>query len=130
MTDPTDLEAVREFIARFLPSIDHLDVLQLLARDESRTWTSHEAASALHCAPPTCERALADLVRLGLAGLEVNTYRYWPATDSLRAAVSRLETMNRERPVSLIREIYRESPSARSFSEAFRLRRTENDPNG
>lgn len=130
MTDSTDLEAVREFIARFLPSIDHLDALLLLAREESRTWTSHEAAGALHCAPPVCEKALADLVRFGLAELDVNGFRYRPATDSLRASISRLETVNRERPVSLIRAIYRESHSARSFSEAFRLRRTENDPNG
>lgn len=130
MTDSTDLEAVREFIARFLPSIDHLDALLLLARDESRWWTSHDAAGALHCAPPGCEKALADLVRFGLAELTVNGYRYRPTTDSLRVAVSRLETMNRERPVSLIRELYRGSPSARTFSDAFRLRRTEDDPNG
>jgi DNA-binding IclR family transcriptional regulator len=130
MTDPTDVETVREFIARCLPSIDHLDALLLLARDESRTWTSQEAAGALYCAPQSCEKALTDLVRFGLAELEASAYRYRPATDTLRVAVSSLETMNRERPVSLIREIYRESPSARSFSDAFRLRRTEDDPNG
>src|SRR5688500_6453885 len=106
MTDPADFEAVREFIARFLPSIDHLDALLLLAQDESRTWTSREAAGALHCAAPGCQKALADLLRFGLAELEVNAYRYRPATDNLRAAVARLESMNRERPVSLIREIY------------------------
>jgi hypothetical protein len=130
MTDSTDFETVRAFIARYLPSIDHLDALLLLAGDESRTWKSHEAAAALHCEPVICEKALADLVRFGLAELKVDSYRYRPATDTLRVAVSRLEIMNRERPVSLIREIYRESPSARSFSDAFRLRRTEDDPNG
>lgn len=130
MTDSADLEAIRAFIARCLPSIDHLDALLLLAREESRTWTSHEAAGALHCAPANCEKALADLVRFGLAEFKAGSYRYRPATDTLREAVFRLETMNRERPVSLIREIYRESPSARSFSDAFRLRRTEDDTNG
>jgi hypothetical protein len=130
MTDPTRLETVREFIARYLPTLDHLDALLLLARDESRTWTSHDAAGALHCAPPTCERALADLVRFGLAELRMSAYRYAPSTAELRAGVSGLEAMNREQPVSLIREIYRQSPSARSFSEAFRLRRREDDPNG
>jgi hypothetical protein len=130
VTDPTSWESTREFIARYVPTIDHLDALLLLARDASRSWTSEEAADALHCEPASCEKALADLVRFGLAEVEQSAYRYAPATDTLRAGVARLVDVNREHPVSLIREVYRQSPSARSFSDAFRLRRGEGDSNG
>lgn len=127
MTERPAWETVREFIGRYLPSIDHLDALLLLSRDEARTWTSEEAAAALHYPPLSCEKVLTDLVRFGLAEITGNEFRYGPATDTLRSAVSQLEDLNRKQPVSLVREIYRQSPSARLFSDAFRLRITEDD---
>ena len=127
MTDPASWETVREFIARYVPSIDHLDALLLLARDESRAWTSQESADALQSSLASCEKAFDDLVRFGLAEFNRSAYRYRPASDALRVAIARLQDLNREQPVSLIREIYRQSPSARLFSDAFRLRRPEGD---
>lgn len=120
---------VREFIARYLPSIDHLDALLLLARDESRSWSSEDAAVELHDSLGT-EKALSDLVRFGLVEFDGSAFRYRPATDALRATIAQLAELNREHPVSLVREIYRQPSSARFFSDAFRLRRGEDDSNG
>jgi hypothetical protein len=120
---------IRNLVARFIPSMVHLDVLLLLARDEQRAWMVGEAAGALQGEQRAYQRALDDLVGAGLAGRDdsggVVTYRLAPASDSLRQVVTTILMMHEQRPVTLIRAVYEQASAARSFADAFRLRDKE-----
>src|SRR5688500_20340795 len=75
--------------------------------------------------PETTASVLADLVKAGLAAHDApsGSFSYAPATREDRAAVDALATMYHQRPVTLVKLVYRQPPSAvQSFSDAFRLR--------
>jgi hypothetical protein len=108
----------------------HLDLLMLLRRDDTRSWTGDAAARALQTETRACLVALEDIAKLQLAVREdaggMPLYRYHPGNTGLAQMVTSIVTAYEERPVTLIRAIYDNASSARRFADAFRLRDKEN----
>lgn len=122
---------LRQLAARHLESMEHVEVLVLLARDDARDWTTPELASELRWEALLAQRCLDDLVAARLLtrarGAERGAerggvYRYAPnAAD--REAVRALMHLYDTRPLMLGRLIYDRPPTvARSFADAFRIR--------
>ncbi|HEU4563828.1 MAG TPA: hypothetical protein VFS05_04225 [Gemmatimonadaceae bacterium] len=115
---------VRELIALHLATMEHVEILLLLARDAARAWTAPAAAAELRGSIASTTAKLEALAAAGLAArdkqAEGTLYRYVPSTAALRSAVSSLADVYRLRPVTLVRAIYdRPPPAVKSFADAF-----------
>ena len=121
---------VTALLRRALPSMVHIEVLLLLAKDRSNSWEAASAALEVHSTPALVASALADLesARLAVAvpGSDPRAYRI-DTSDALAAnAVASLREMYERRPVTLIRAVYERPPSAiTAFADAFRVRPPE-----
>ena len=111
----------------------HLDLLLLLRREDTRSWTGEAAALALQTETRACLMALDDITRAQLALREDSggtlTFRFHPANPELARTVASIVAMYEQKPVTLIRAIYENVSSARRFADAFRLR-NEEESNG
>jgi hypothetical protein len=101
---------LRAFIAHHVPSMVHLEVLLLLSRDERRAWSARDAAVAVRCGLERASAALQSLAARGLVrragGGEFPLFQYDPVSADLRTHVTQLDTLERQRPVTLIRAIH------------------------
>ena len=121
---------VRDLLTRHLATMEHVEVLLTLARDEARSWNAGEVAAVTHTPVTSVAVRLEELVAGGFATPAPtggsDAYRYAPGTAEMRSAVSSLEEMYRTKPVTLIKAIYERPASAvQSFADAFRLRKSE-----
>lgn len=124
-----ELEAdVRDLILA-CGTVTQLEVLLLLRRVPER-WTAARVGEALGITADAASGQLAVLRDWGLlvADPDDDTVRYAPRVADLAALVDRVAAVYAERRVRVIRLIH-SGPSAavRQFSEAFRLRRDEDD---
>jgi len=129
VADPGIPSEVRQLLARHAPSMEHVEVLLLLARDPSRALAVEDVRAALRlpgtALPPKTFAALEDG---GLIERDASTppaWRYAPANAALRRAVELLAIAYNERPVTLIRVIYERPSPVQSFADAFRIRRDD-----
>jgi len=126
------MEPFPEDLARFLDShvesIDQLEILRVLAEDQSREWTAVALATEIQAQPHGVTAHLNTLHARGLLSTETRgpdfVCRYHPATPELDALLSRLLQLYRERPVSMIKLVYaRADGPVRALADAFRLRK-------
>lgn len=121
---------VTVLLRRALPSMVHIEVLLLLAKDPSRSWDAAAAAAQVHSTPELAAAALVDLESARLAAAEPGSdplsYRIDTRDDMAATAVASLREMYDRRPVTLIRAVYERPPSAiTAFADAFRVRPPE-----
>lgn len=118
---------LRQLAARHLESMEHVEVLLLVARNEPREWSVAELGNELRWEDRFAQKCLDDLVAARLLARtrdenRTTLYRYAPnAAD--RETVHGLMRMYDTRPLMLGRLIYDRPPTvARSFADAFRIR--------
>lgn len=122
-------EEVLEFIRANVPSLEALQVLRLLVRTPGQPWTAREVARAVWpevVEEDAVERFLAALVARGtLTAGPDTTVSYRPDDPAREAAVRGLLQAYDEKPVTLVRAIYRIAGDEKiqSFADAFRIRR-------
>jgi len=124
---PPDLD---RFLARYIDTVEQLEVLLLLHQGRDEEWTAERAARALYSQPGSIARRLASLAAHGF--LEPTgagpAYRYAPRDKELAETVSQLARTYRERRVAVITAIAsRPMENVRAFSDAFRVRRKTED---
>lgn len=124
-----DLEVsyeLRQLISQHLETMEQVEVLLLLARNEPRAWSVDDVASELRWSQRGAQQCLEELARGRLvrrvgsgAGA---TYEYAP-TPPDRESITTLMRLYDTRPLLLGRLIYDRPPTvARSFADAFRIR--------
>lgn len=121
---------VTTLLRRALPSMVHIEVLLLLAKDPSTSWDAAAAALQIHSTPALTAAALADLQSAKLAivapGADPPAYRIDNSDELTTSAIASLREMYERRPVTLIRAVYERPPSAiTAFADAFRVRPPE-----
>lgn len=118
-------EPVLQFVRRHIKSVWTLDLLFMMRRSGSRSWTLDELARELRGNRNLVQDVLSTLSRAGLLAPEARSaYRYQAATPELDAIVAELERHYAERPVALIKEIF-SAPNEKiqSFADAFRIKK-------
>jgi hypothetical protein len=111
-SEPSDSElpeTARSLIANSISSVIALEVLLLLYGQPEREWTHQEVAAELMIAPAWTKMRLAELAQDGLLaemGFPPHTYRYYPATMDLNAAVAAVARTYAERPKSVVTFIH------------------------
>lgn len=131
-------EDVRRFVSEHIHSVEQLEVL-LLLRSEPRAWSAEEISRRLFTSPSSAQMRLDDLCAFGLLRKEsaqgeegsAALYRYEARDAGEDATIAAIERAYRERKDAMIQLIFsRPSDTARTFSDAFRLRRDDTGGSG
>lgn len=123
MADAELLDPVFDFVDRNINSLEHLEILLLLAATERR-WTAADIFQRIQSSQSSVEQRLRSLVAAGfLAQDENNLFYFAPKNADTRSLVARLADAYRTRHVPVIEAIYtRKSDSVRRFANAFKLK--------
>jgi hypothetical protein len=129
MAAPNIPEEVDRFLARYVDTVEQLEVLLLLQRAPNDSWTAEAVAASLYSNPSSAARRLASLARHGLIALTSEAppaYRFGPPSDELVEVVRLVADTYRERRVAVVSAIAsRPMDNVRAFSDAFRIRPPE-----
>jgi predicted ArsR family transcriptional regulator len=124
---PEHLESdVRDFLRRYVESIEQLEALLLLRSREARDWTAREAAGELGVSTASARASLEALARRGLLARAAGSparYRYDPDLVGLDTVAQRVAQAYESRPMAVIEYLFsRPLQDLRSFADAFRLK--------
>lgn len=115
---------LQEFIQGTLRSVWTLEVLLLLRRTRERDWSGDELVRELRASEVVVSENLGLLQAAGLVAPDAQgRWRYTPASPVFDALTRRLETVYREKPVSVVKAIVA-SPNEKlqTFADAFKLK--------
>lgn len=124
---PPISEGLRTFLQQRLATIEQVEIVLLLMRDKSKSWTAPEVAAALGTAPESAAMRLFLLASSGLIMFEpagLPRYRYAggdAATDELLQELAAVYASDRDAVTALV-----DAPAPdpiRSFADAFKLKR-------
>jgi hypothetical protein len=121
-------EDARQFLLRYIDSVEQLEVLLLLSGSPTTSWSPEAVAQALYSNPTSVAYRLAMLQRHGLiqAAEPQSSYRYQPENPALHEAVSQVAGLYKARRVAVITYIASQPmANVKAFSEAFRLRKKD-----
>ena len=111
------------FVRRSLKSLWALELLLLLRGDRDRAWTTAELVGELRANDSLVIRILEDFRRHGLVGGE-GGWRY--LADAPEAALcDQIETLYRERPMTLIKAISTPPDRLQALADAFRIKKED-----
>lgn len=118
---------LRELLEQRLASLEQVQIVLLLRRDPSRSWTAPEVARELGSAPEPAAMRLFLLASSGLIAFEavgLPRYRYDPADPRLDALLGELSAVC-DHDLEAITALVEAPPPdpIRSFADAFKLRR-------
>jgi hypothetical protein len=117
---PQDIQIL---VSRHLSSIDHVAMVIALAARNGIPADSGSLAGAASLAEPAADAALSDLVASGLVTESEAGFSIALEHPEIAPAALLSEAYNRN-PIAVIKAIYeRPASSAKSFAEAFRIRR-------
>lgn len=122
---------MRRLIADHIDSVEQLEILLLLHQHPERSWTAESVARELRISPLSADDRLKDMARAAILSKVQGTegeYRYAPESPQLAEAVTGLATAYTERRVTVINLIFSKPvDKIRTFADAFRLRRDDDD---
>lgn len=128
------MEPFPEELTRFMndqvESIDQLEILRVLGEDPQKEWDSIALAAEVQSEPQAVRGHLAAMQARGLLQTMATggalSCRFGVANPELERVVGLLLRMYRERPVTMIKMVYRRTKDPlRDFSDAFRIRKEE-----
>jgi hypothetical protein len=125
---PTDLPAsTRTFLARYIRSVEQLEILLLFVREPGSVWSSKKVYEMILSTPHSVERWLEEMTRTGLLEKTTEAVSYRCCTnEELLSQLTLLEELYRISPVRIIEAIYRrDTIAAQSFADAFKLKNTD-----
>lgn len=112
------------FVDRHFESVEHLEILLLLAAEE-RGWTASEIFQKIQSSQASVDQRLEALIKAGLLSRESDgKFRFAPKDEQTRQLVKELAGAYKTRPVKIIEAIYaRKTDAVRSFADAFKFRK-------
>jgi predicted transcriptional regulator len=117
-------DAVLSFVDRHIESIEHLEVLLVLAAQE-KSFSAAEIFQKIQSSQASVDQRLESLVKAGLLARESDgKFRFAPKDNETRQLVKELAGAYKTRPVRIIEAIYaRKTDAVRSFADAFKFRK-------
>jgi hypothetical protein len=118
-------DAVDQFLAKYVNSIEYLEILLLLAEDPERRFTAEEVAQEIYAVSVSASRRLEKMVvdkLVEATGESARSYRFAPIDEALPTLVAQVAQTYRERRVAVTTVIAsRPMENVRAFADAFRL---------
>lgn len=109
------------FIRRSLKSVWALELLLLLRADRERSWTTAELVGELRASDSLVSRVLEDFRRHGLVGGDGGWRYVEKAPDA--DLCDQIESLYRERPMTLIKAISTPPDRLQALADAFRIKK-------
>jgi hypothetical protein len=123
--------AIREFVLRFLPSIESLETFVVLQRNTTRSWSAADIAVELGMAESTAEDVLERLASNNFLDVKISNeilYRFNPATAALEQSAALCADLYRRERIAMVNLVTAAPVSPmRDFAEAFRLTKARRD---
>ncbi len=119
-------EEVRQFISRYIGSLDQLEVLLLVSALPDREWSVDAVYQIVKSNPATVSERLEEFVVAGLLTRSGDPplYRYGPRTEELARQISSLGAIYKMSRHKIIEVIYSPRDDAlKGFADAFRWRK-------
>lgn len=111
MADDALPERVRKFVAKYLSSVEQMEILLLLSDSPAKSWPMEEVFQRIQSSRASVSEQLARLHQQGF--LEASTpesnvpvYHFRPASKELADGVAALKPVYRERRVKVVELIY------------------------
>jgi hypothetical protein len=122
MSEPLPGE-LRDFLARHIDSIAHLEALLLLRSAADGAWDAHAAAGRLYIGAQEASEVLAHLAAHGLLSLDESGYRFDPASSDLRDMADLLAEHYKRHLIPITNLIHAKPRRIRQFANAFKLKK-------
>jgi hypothetical protein len=121
---PTD---VKDFVARFLPSVEHLESFIVLQRNTTRSWSASDLSAELRIPQSAADDVLERLASDNFLDVKISNeilYRFNPATAALEAASELCADFYQRERIAMINLVMSATLGPmRDFAEAFRLKK-------
>jgi hypothetical protein len=122
---------IREFVTRFLPSVEHLETFIALQGNTTKSWSPTDIAAELRIHESTAADVLEQLASDNFLDVKISNeilYRFNPATAALDEAASRCAEFYVRERIAMI-NVVTAAPLTplREFAEAFRIKKRRND---
>ena len=118
---------IREFIGRYLPSVEHLEAFIVLQRNSTRSWNAAEMSAELRIPESTAADVLEELASDNFLDVKISNeilYRFNPATGSLEDLAARCADMYARQRIAIINTVTAASLGPmHDFAEAFRFKK-------
>lgn len=125
-------DSVRDFIQRYINSVEAIEVLLWLRRHGAEA-DAETLARELRSSVPSVTQRIAELTSYGLVqgALVPGRFKYAVAGSSLDHTVAQLEECYRTAPFRTMELVYaKPAEKIQTFADAFRLRRDKDDDKG
>ena len=131
MPPPKVPKDLKDFVARHLPSVEHVEIFMVLRRNAVRSWSPPEMAEELGIPARTASDVLEQLASDNFLDIKLSNdilYRFNPATAGLEAAAARFaDYYVRERIAVMNLVMTGTLNPMRVFADAFRLKKDKGD---
>ena len=118
--------SVQQFLAKYIRSVEQLEVLLLLQHSPDRSWTGAEVYETVRSSRASVEERLESFVLLGFLGKDDGpppTFRYAPK-ETLAVAVDETASAYQKWRIRVIEAIFTPAAdSAQRFADAFKVRK-------
>jgi hypothetical protein len=122
---------IREFVARYLPSVEHLEVFIVLQRNTTRSWSAPDMSTELRIPESTAENVLERLASDNLLDVKISNeilYRFNPATAALETSAALCADLYVRERIAMINLVMAATLGPmHDFAEAFRIKKGTRD---
>jgi hypothetical protein len=118
---------VRDFVARFLPSVEHLETFIVLQRNTTRSWSASDLSAELRIPQSAADDVLERLASDNFLDVKISNeilYRFNPATAALETASALCADFYQRERIAMINLVMAATLGPmHDFAEAFRLKK-------
>jgi hypothetical protein len=119
--------AVRDFVARFLPDVEHLEAFIILQRNPARSWNASDLSAELRIPESSAEAVLERLASDNFLDVKISNeilYRFSPATAEREAASAQCAAVYQRERIAMTNFVMSGTLGPmRDFAEAFRIKK-------
>jgi hypothetical protein len=122
---------VRDFVARYLPSVEHLETFIVLQRNTTRSWSASDLSAGLRIPQSAADDVLERLASDNFLDVKISNeilYRFNPATAALETGSAMCADFYQHQRIAMINLVMTATLGPmHDFAEAFRLKRGKNN---
>jgi hypothetical protein len=121
-------DSVKQFLSRYIRSLEQLELLLLLRGQPDRLWTVPQVYEVIRSSQRSLQSGLESFAHEGFFAEDKRAalpgFRYSPRNDELRGAVEQIAASYRHSRVRVIEAIFApEIDPVQKFADAFKLRK-------
>jgi hypothetical protein len=118
---------IRDFVARFLPSVEHLETFIVLRRNTTKSWSAQDLAAELRIPQSAAGDVLERLASDNFLDVKISNeilYRFNPATEALESSAAACADFYLRERITMINLVMAATLGPlHDFAEAFRIKK-------